>query len=158
MQNSILHYAAYWQPPASLAFLLARLGGIMVMRCVMSMRKHTKFNRVAPPYSPFPVLWTMSPTHPQLLHPTMEIITYSFLLYKVVQCFIRTSGTDRTDNLTCETIYDNFTCENYRFSNNHVTLKLCKPSIINLYLDRILYLSKARLFSHNVMPSFAPEL
>ena len=29
------------------------------------------------------------------------------------------SGTDKTDNLTCEIIYDNFTCENYRFSNNH---------------------------------------
>ena len=24
-------------------------------------------------------------------------------------------------NLTCEIIYDNFTCENYRFSNNHYT-------------------------------------
>ena len=24
--------------------------------------------------------------------------------------------TDKTDNLTCEIIYDNFTCENYRFS------------------------------------------
>ena len=40
------------------------------------------------------------------------------LLYKV-QCFIRISGTDETDNLTCEIVYDNFTCENYRFSNNH---------------------------------------
>ena len=29
------------------------------------------------------------------------------------------SDTDKTDNLTCEIIYDNFTCENYRFSNNH---------------------------------------
>ena len=27
-------------------------------------------------------------------------------------------GTDKTDNLTCEIIYDNFTRENYRFSNN----------------------------------------
>ena len=36
-----------------------------------------------------------------------------------LQCFIRTLGTDNTDNLTCEIIYDNFTCENYRFSNNH---------------------------------------
>ena len=26
---------------------------------------------------------------------------------------------DKTDNLTCEIIYDNFTCENCRFSNNH---------------------------------------
>ena len=43
---------------------------------------------------------------------------YYFLLYKV-QCFIRISGTDKTDNLTCEIIYDNFTCENHRFSNNH---------------------------------------
>ena len=41
-----------------------------------------------------------------------------FLLYKV-QCFIRISGTDKNDNLTCEIIYDNFTRENYRFSNNH---------------------------------------
>ena len=24
--------------------------------------------------------------------------------------------------LTCEIIYDNFTCENYRFSNNHHSL------------------------------------
>ena len=30
--------------------------------------------------------------------------------------------TDKTDNLTCEIIYDNFTCENYRFSNNHHSL------------------------------------
>ena len=29
------------------------------------------------------------------------------------------SGTDKTDDLTCEIIYDNFTCENYRFSTNH---------------------------------------
>ena len=28
-------------------------------------------------------------------------------------------STDKTDNLTCEIIYDNFTCENYRFSTNH---------------------------------------
>ena len=33
------------------------------------------------------------------------------LSYKVL-CFIRISGTDKTDNLTCEIIYDNFTCEN----------------------------------------------
>ena len=39
---------------------------------------------------------------------------YHYLLYKV-QCFIRISG---TDNLTCEIIYDNFTCENYRFANH----------------------------------------
>ena len=52
--------------------------------------------------------------------PTMFMIrdNYSHLLYKV-QCVIRNLGTDKTDNLTCESIYDNFTCENYRFSNNH---------------------------------------
>ena len=44
--------------------------------------------------------------------------SYKALLYKV-QCFIRISGTGKTDNLTCEIIYDNFTCENNRFSNNH---------------------------------------
>ena len=27
-----------------------------------------------------------------------------------------TSSTDKSDNLTCEIIYDNLTCENYRFS------------------------------------------
>ena len=32
------------------------------------------------------------------------------------------SDTDKTDNLTCEINYDNFTCENYRFSNNHYSL------------------------------------
>ena len=31
---------------------------------------------------------------------------------------MRISGTDKIDNLTCEILYDNFTCENYRFSNN----------------------------------------
>ena len=31
----------------------------------------------------------------------------------------RVLGTDKTDNLTCEIIFDNFTCENYHFSNNH---------------------------------------
>ena len=39
---------------------------------------------------------------------------YSFLSYKV-WCFIEISDSDKTDNLTCEIIYDNFTCENYRF-------------------------------------------
>ena len=34
-----------------------------------------------------------------------------------MQCFIVISGTDKTDDLTCEVIYDNFACENYRFSN-----------------------------------------
>ena len=34
----------------------------------------------------------------------------------------RISDTDKTDNLTCEIMYDNFTCENYRFSNNHYSL------------------------------------
>ena len=43
---------------------------------------------------------------------------YVVLFYKV-QCFIKISGTDKTDNLTCEITYDNFTCENYRFSNIH---------------------------------------
>ena len=41
-----------------------------------------------------------------------------YLFYKV-QCFIRIPATDKTDNLTCEIIYDNFTCENYCFSNHH---------------------------------------
>ena len=45
-------------------------------------------------------------------------IMHVTLLYKV-QCFIRISCTDKTDNLTCEIIYDNFKCENYCFSNNH---------------------------------------
>ena len=47
-----------------------------------------------------------------------KVMRYAHSLYKV-QCFIKISGTDKTDNLTCEIIYDNFTCENYRFSNNH---------------------------------------
>ena len=45
-------------------------------------------------------------------------VVYIYLLYKV-QCFIRISGTDKTDNLTSEIIYDDFTCKNCRFSNNH---------------------------------------
>ena len=45
-------------------------------------------------------------------------VVYNYLLYKV-QCFIRISGSDKTDNLTCEIIYDDFTCKNCRFSNNH---------------------------------------
>ena len=48
----------------------------------------------------------------------LHCILFYVLLYKV-QCFIRISGTDKTDDLTCEIISDNFTCENYRFSNNH---------------------------------------
>ena len=50
-----------------------------------------------------------------------NIVIYIFknsLLYKV-QCLIRILGTDKTDDLTCEIIYDNLTCVNYRFSNNH---------------------------------------
>ena len=46
---------------------------------------------------------------------------YALLVYKV-QCLIGISDTDKNDNLTCEIIYDNFTCENYRFSNNHYSL------------------------------------
>ena len=46
---------------------------------------------------------------------TKFIIDY-YIKYSV---FIGISDTDKTDNLTCEIIYDNFTCENYRFSNNH---------------------------------------
>ena len=42
------------------------------------------------------------------------MVVYIHLLYKL-QCFIWISGTDKTDNLTCEIIYDNLTCENYRF-------------------------------------------
>ena len=32
------------------------------------------------------------------------------------------SDADKTDNLIYEIIYDNFTCENYRFSNSHHSL------------------------------------
>ena len=42
----------------------------------------------------------------------IHYIKYSALI-------IRISGTDKTDNLTCEIDYDNLTCEKYRFSNNH---------------------------------------
>ena len=44
----------------------------------------------------------------------------------------RDSGTDKTDKLTCEIIHDNFTCENYRFSTNHVAayLKLMKMDVL----------------------------
>ena len=38
-------------------------------------------------------------------------------LYKV-SCFIRISDTYKTVNLTREIIYDNFTCDDFRFSNN----------------------------------------
>ena len=40
------------------------------------------------------------------------------LVYKV-QCFTEISDTDTTDNLTYEIVYDDFTCENYRFSNDY---------------------------------------
>ena len=46
------------------------------------------------------------------------MVKYGTLLYKV-QCYIGISDTNKTDNLTCDIINDNFTCENYRFSNNH---------------------------------------
>ena len=36
--------------------------------------------------------------------------------------YIGISDTDKTDNLTCDIIYDNLTCENYRFSNNHLEI------------------------------------
>ena len=55
---------------------------------------------------------------PSIMISTLAFSVNNHLLYKV-QCFIRIMGTDKTDNLTCEIIYDNFTCENYRFSNNH---------------------------------------
>ena len=31
---------------------------------------------------------------------------------------MRIAGTDKTDNPTCEIIYDNFLCENYPFYSN----------------------------------------
>ena len=40
-----------------------------------------------------------------------EIIVF----YYIVQRFIRISGTDKTDNLTCEMIYHNFTCETEKY-------------------------------------------
>ena len=55
---------------------------------------------------------------PETINKDKLEVLKNHLLYKV-QCFARISGTDKTDNLTCEIIYDNFTCENYRFSNNH---------------------------------------
>ena len=42
-------------------------------------------------------------------------MNYCDLLYKV-SGFIEISSTDKSDNLTSEIIYDNLTCENYRFS------------------------------------------
>ena len=43
-----------------------------------------------------------------------ECASHCILLHKV-WCLIGISDTDKTDNLTCEIIY-NFTCENYCFS------------------------------------------
>ena len=37
---------------------------------------------------------------------------YFILLYKV-ECFIELYATDENDNLTCEIIYGNFTCDDY---------------------------------------------
>ena len=44
-----------------------------------------------------------------------------FILLHKVQCFIRILGTDETDNLTCEIIYHNFSCEiiTFRTITNH---------------------------------------
>ena len=37
-----------------------------------------------------------------------------------VSCFVRMLGTaGEIDNLKCEIIYDDFTCESYHFSTNH---------------------------------------
>ena len=43
-----------------------------------------------------------------------RIVSKSFYYTK----YSALKGTDKTDNLTCEIIYDGFTCEYYRFSNN----------------------------------------
>ena len=62
------------------------------------------------------------------------------LVYKV-QCFIRISGTDKTDNLTCEIIYDNFTCENDRFSSGGSSVSQNKlPQLILGYIYVLIYL------------------
>ena len=53
----------------------------------------------------------------------LQSIFYTLLLYKVY-CFIEISSTDKSDNLTCEIIHDNLTCENYRFSNIAFLYKL----------------------------------
>ena len=45
---------------------------------------------------------------------------------------IEISSTDKTDNLTCEIyIYDNFTCENYRFSIKSIAFQKTVIYIIN---------------------------
>ena len=44
------------------------------------------------------------------------------LLFYKVQYIVGIAGTDKTDNLTCEIIYDNFTCENliaFQSSSSH---------------------------------------
>ena len=43
-----------------------------------------------------------------------HILICFITLYKV-QCFIGILGTNKTDYLTCEILYDNFTCERYHF-------------------------------------------
>ena len=55
---------------------------------------------------------------PETINKEKLEVLKNYLLYEV-PCFTGISDTDKTDNLTCEIIYDNFTCENYRFSHNH---------------------------------------
>ena len=43
-------------------------------------------------------------------------INFYIIIFSIILFIL---GTDKSDNLTCEIIYDNFTCKNYRFSNNH---------------------------------------
>jgi hypothetical protein len=67
-----------------------------------------------------------------MIHPSIIIVDV-YLLYKVL-CFIEISSTDKTDNLTCEIIYDNLICENYRFS-----IIAFLQKIISLFKDCPLY-------------------
>jgi hypothetical protein len=49
--------------------------------------------------------------------PMIQVLLLMYIYYiKYSALIIEISSTDKTDNLTCAIIYDNLTCENYRFS------------------------------------------
>ena len=89
----------------------------------------------------------MTSTRGIMITSTQVGLLYSSLSYKV-QCFIEISGTDKTDNLSREIIYDNFTYENYHIiilASGHFIL-LEKTS---LYKQKItLVLKNTRFISH----------
>ena len=82
----------------------------------------------------------------------VDIVTWLSLLFlsHKVECFIGIPGSHKTDNLTCETIYDNFTCENYRFSTD-MQLPIIASGYLILVEKTVVNIIYTIYYTHNLI-------